>query len=72
MQHDQQEHNRLTENELMFIFLKSLLQQHRTFHQSALILTMLTSEIESILAILMLIPTTTGGPVVRQGKNKRS
>lgn len=31
---------------------------------------MLTSEIESILAIFMLIPTTTGGPKEKKKKNK--
>ncbi len=36
-----------------------------------MLLTMLTSEIESILAIFMLIPTTTGGPKEKKKQTKR-
>lgn len=36
----------------------------------SLLLTMLTSEMESMLAILMLIPTMTGGPAAKRDKKE--
>lgn len=61
---------------MMFSFFESLttisnININNKSNAKLLLLTMLTSEMESILAIFILIPTMTGGPTEKTKREKK-